>query len=107
MRGSTMYALFSRLRFRGSNGPEIELREVRSQLEDTVAQEGFRALVLVRTAPDEVMILRMYDSRETLAAGFQRGFAPHLGNEFAAKPERHEGEVLVSAWTNDLGTHDT
>ena len=93
-----MYALVTRLQFKTEEGPEMEAAEARRQADDTAAQTGFRAFVVVRIGPTEAMFIRVYDTREDLAAGFSQGFAPHLGEQFSAKPERVEGEVLVSRW---------
>lgn len=93
-----MYALITRLRFKTEDGPEMEAAEARRQANETAAQKGFRSFVVVRIGPTEAMFIRVYDTREDLAAGFSQGFAPHLGEQFSAKPERVEGEVLVSRW---------
>ena len=93
-----MYALITHLRFKTDEGPNMEAAEARKQSADTAAQHGFRAFALVRIGPSEAVFVRIYDTREDLAAGFSKGFAPHLGAEFAASPERVEGEVMVSSW---------
>ena len=93
-----MYALITRLRFKTEGGPAMEAAETRRQSDETAAQAGFRAFAVVRIGPTEALFVRIYDSREELAAGFSQGFAPHLGEQFASKPERVEGEVMVSRW---------
>lgn len=93
-----MYALVTRLRFKTEDGPDMEAAEARRQADEMEAQKGFRAFVVVRIGATEAMFIRVYDTREDLAAGFSQGFAPHLGEQFSAKPERVEGEVLVSRW---------
>jgi heme-degrading monooxygenase HmoA len=93
-----MHALVTRLRFKTEDGPDMEAAEARKQADEMEAQRGFRAFVVVRIGPTEAMFIRVYDTREDLAAGFSQGFAPHLGEQFSAKPERVEGEVLVSRW---------
>ena len=93
-----MYALITHLRFKTDEGPNMEAAEARKQSADTTAQHGFRAFALVRIGPTEAVFVRIYDTREDLAAGFSKGFAPHLGAQFAANPERVEGEVMVSSW---------
>ena len=93
-----MYALVTRLRFKNEDGPGMEAAEAQRQADATAAQSGFRAFVVVRIGPTEAMFIRVYDTREDLAAGISQGFAPHLGEQFSAKPERVEGEVMVSRW---------
>lgn len=98
-----MYALVTRLRFKTEAGPEMEAAEARRQADETAAQTGFRAFAVVRIGPTEAIFIRIYDTRDDLAAGFSQGFAPHLGEQFSAKPERVEGEVLVSRWVEHPG----
>lgn len=93
-----MYALITRLRFKTEDGPEMEAAEAQRQSAETAAQPGFRAFAVVRIGPTEAVFVRIYDTREELAAGFSKGFAPHLGDQFSAKPERVEGEVMISHW---------
>lgn len=99
-----MYALITRLRFKTEEGPDLEAAEARRQADETTRQDGFRAFAVVRIGQTEAMFIRIYDTRENLAAGFSQGFSPHLGEQFSAKPERVEGEVMVSRWVEHRAT---
>lgn len=91
-----MYASITRIKFKDERGPELEADEARLQTDSLRAQTGFREFHVVRIARNEVVLVRIYDSRDDLAAGLSEGFRSHLGEQFAERPERSEGEVLVS-----------
>lgn len=102
-----MYALVTRLRFKSNRGPSMEAAELERQAALTVQQTGFRALVVVRIASTEAVVVRVYDNRASLGVALNQGWSPELGEEFAAKPERVEGEVLFSVWAAHPGQIST
>ena len=91
-----MHAMVTRIRFRDARGPEIEAEELARQKTDMQRQRGFRAFYAIRTAPDEIVLVRVYETRADLTAGFKQGLRPQLGAEFAERPERWMGQVVVS-----------
>ncbi|HYM52629.1 MAG TPA: antibiotic biosynthesis monooxygenase [Candidatus Dormibacteraeota bacterium] len=86
----------TRIRFKDERGPELEAEEARRQTADLRAQPGFRSFHVIRIDPREVVLVRIYDSQDELAAGLSHGFRPGLGELFADRPERLEGELLAS-----------
>jgi len=95
-RGERVYASVTRIKFKDERGPELEAEEARVQAEELRAQPGFREFHVIRVAPSEVVLVRIYDSRDELAAGLSAGFRPHLGEQFAQRPERLEGELVAT-----------
>ena len=91
-----MYASVTRIKFKDEQGPELEAEEARLQAAELRAQPGFKEFHVIRVAPTEVVLVRICKSRDELAAGLSRGFRPHLGEQFAERPERLEGDVLAT-----------
>ncbi len=99
-----MYAMVTRIRFRDARGPELEAEELARQKDEMQRQPGFSAFYAIRTALDEIVLVRVYETRADLNAAFKQGLRPHLGDEFAEKPSRWTGEVLVAAY--DAHAHE-
>jgi hypothetical protein len=91
-----MHAMVSWLRFRDSRGPVLEALELEKQRKEIEMQTGFRALYAIRASETEMLIVRIYDTDADLRAGFRQGIRPSLGDEFERRPQRWDGEVVVS-----------
>jgi heme-degrading monooxygenase HmoA len=86
--------MVTRIRFRDARGPELELEELARQKDEMGRQPGFRAFYAIRTAPDEIILVRVYETRAELLAGLKQGRRRHLAEEFAEQPMRWIGEVV-------------
>lgn len=88
--------MITRIRFHDARGPALELEELARQKSEMHRQQGFCAFYAIRTAPDEIILVRVYETRAELLAGLKRGRRRHLAEEFAEEPTRWMGEVVSS-----------
>jgi heme-degrading monooxygenase HmoA len=92
-----MEAMVTRIRFHDERGPELEAEELARQRDEMQRQAGFRAFYAIRTAPDEIFLVRVYETRADLLAGLKQGRRRQLAAEFAEPPTRWIGDVVSSA----------
>ena len=92
----TVEGMVTRIRFHDARGTDLELEELARQKDEMRRQPGCRAFYAIRTAPDEIILVRVYQTRAELLAGFKRGRRRHLAEEFTEIPMRWMGEVVSS-----------
>ena len=85
--------MVTRIRFRDAGGVALELEELGRQKAEMQQQPGFRAFYAIQVTPDEIILVRIYETRAALLAGLKRGRRRHLAAEFAERPMRWMGEV--------------
>lgn len=84
----------------GESSSDTVARAIAEQLQ---AQPGFHAYTLVRTAPDEVVAITLFETRAQLhdaLAALDTQARENLQQLAAGAPERREGDVILHAMNN-------
>lgn len=91
-----MHALISQLTFEDESAASAEAAEMEAQADEISRLAGFEALLVVRVAAREVVIVRVFETPDGVGRSLTGPLRPDLAARFAATPIRSAGEVVVA-----------
>jgi hypothetical protein len=99
-----MHAMITTLTFSDSAAADAEVAEMADQAARISGLAGFVALLVVRVAPRQVVIVRTFDTAEGVGRSLGGRLRPDLAAHFASAPTRLSGEVALSRFGPDPGS---
>ena len=91
-----MHVMITRLAFDSADAARAEEVELEARAETISALDGFRVLLVIRTGPMTLSIVRGFDSPERIARSLAGPLRPDLAAHFVSPPQRETGDVTVA-----------
>jgi hypothetical protein len=92
-----MKAMISKLTFQSSDAAQEELAELQRQATSIRELEGFRAVFGIRVSDNVIVIVRVFETIGALSRSLAGPLRPDLAAQFAEKPLRLVGDVVIDA----------